>query len=44
MWKKREVLNEILNLDASKSCQDTDVQTKIIKLMRLSTKTSFHPF
>ena len=29
--EKREVLNEIVNLDASKSCQDTDVPTKIIK-------------
>ena len=31
MWKKREVLNEIVNLDASKSCQEPDVPTKIIK-------------
>ena len=29
--EKREVLNEIVNLDVSKSCQDTDVPTKIIK-------------
>ena len=29
--EKREILNEIVNLDASKSCQDTDVPTKIIK-------------
>ena len=29
--EKREILNEIVNLDASKSCQDTDVGTKIIK-------------
>ena len=28
--EKRELLNEIVNLDASKSCQDTDVPTKII--------------
>ena len=29
--EKRKVLNEIVNLDASKSCQDTDVPTKVIK-------------
>ena len=29
--EKSEVLNEIVNLDASKSYQDTDVPTKIIK-------------
>ena len=29
--EKKEVLNEIVNLDASKSCQDTDVPTKITK-------------
>ena len=29
--EKREILNEIVNLDALKSCQDTDVPTKIIK-------------
>ena len=29
--EKREILHEIVNLDASKSCQDTDVLTKIIK-------------
>ena len=29
--QNREILNEIVNLDASKSCQDTDVPTKIIK-------------
>ena len=29
--EKREILNEINNLHASKSRQDTDVQTKIIK-------------
>ena len=29
--EKREILNEIGNLDASKFCQDTDVLTKIIK-------------
>ena len=29
--EKREILREIVNLDASKSCQDTDVLTKIIK-------------
>ena len=29
--EKREILNDIVNLDASKSCQDTDVPTKIIK-------------
>ena len=28
---KGEILNEIVNLDASKSCHDTDVPTKIIK-------------
>ena len=28
---KTEILNEIVNLDASKSCQDRDVPTKIIK-------------
>ena len=28
---KREILHEIVNLDASKLCQDTDVPTKIIK-------------
>ena len=28
---KREILHEIVNLDASKSFQDTDVPTKIIK-------------
>ena len=29
--EKGEILNEIINLDASKSCQDTAVPTKIIK-------------
>ena len=29
--EKREILHEIVNLDSSKSCQDTDVPTKIIK-------------
>ena len=29
--EKREILHEIVNLDASKSCQDTDVPTKVIK-------------
>ena len=29
--EKRETLTDIVNLDASKSCQDTDVPTKIIK-------------
>ena len=29
--EKREILYEIVNLDASKSCQDTDVPTIIIK-------------
>ena len=29
--EKREILNEIVNLGALKSCQDTDVPTKIIK-------------
>ena len=29
--EKREILNEIINLHASKSRQDTDVLTKIIK-------------
>ena len=29
--EKREILNEIVNLDASKSCQDADVPMKIIK-------------
>ena len=29
--EKRVILNEIVNLDASKSCQDTDIRTKIIK-------------
>ena len=29
--EKREILHEIVNLDASKSCQDTDVPTIIIK-------------
>ena len=50
--EKREMRNEIVNLDASKLCQDTDVPTKIVKesadifaeLIRLSIKTSFHPF
>ena len=28
---KEEILKEILNLDASKACQDTDVPTKILK-------------
>ena len=28
--EKRKILNEIVNLDTSKSCQDTDVPTKII--------------
>ena len=28
---KGEILKEILNLDASKACQDTDVPTKILK-------------
>ena len=50
--EKREILNEIANLDASKSFQDKDLPTKIIKenayifadFMRLSTKTSFHHF
>ena len=29
--EKKEMRHEIVNLDASKSCQDTDVLTKIIK-------------
>ena len=29
--EKSEILNEIVNLDASKSCQDTDIPTKVIK-------------
>ena len=29
--EKREILHEIVNLAASKSCQDTDVPTKVIK-------------
>ena len=29
--EKREILNETVNLDASKSCQDADVPMKIIK-------------
>ena len=29
--EKGEILHEIVNLDAPKSCQDTDVPTKIIK-------------
>ena len=29
--EKREILQEIVCLDASKACQDTDVPTKIIK-------------
>ena len=29
--EKRKILNEIVNLDASKSCQDTDVPKNIIK-------------
>ena len=29
--EKRAILNEIVNLDALKSCQDTDVPTRIIK-------------
>ena len=29
--EKRKILHEIVNLDASKSCQDTDVPTKVIK-------------
>ena len=29
--KKRQILHEIVNLDASKSCQDTDVPAKFIK-------------
>ena len=29
--EKREILNENINLDASKSCQDADVPIKIIK-------------
>ena len=28
---KEEILKEILNLDTSKACQDTDVPTKILK-------------
>ena len=49
--EKREILNEIVNLDASKSCQDTKIikrmptfsQTLFTRqLMRLSAKTSFH--
>ena len=28
---KEEILKEILNLDASKACQDTDIPTKILK-------------
>ena len=28
--EKREILNEIVHLDASKSCQDTDVPAKFI--------------
>ena len=29
--EKREILDQIVNLDASKSCQDTDVLTEIVK-------------
>ena len=29
--EKRKILHEIVNLDASKSCQDTDVPAKFIK-------------
>ena len=29
--EKEEILKEILNLDTSKACQDTDVPTKILK-------------
>ena len=29
--EKREIFNEIVNLDATKSCEDTDVPTEIIK-------------
>ena len=54
--ERRKILHEIVNLDASKSSQDTDVPTKIIKenaflqtlftrqLVRQSIKTSFHLF
>ena len=28
---KGEILNEIVNLDASKPCQDTDAPTKVFK-------------
>ena len=47
--EKAEILYEIVNLDALKSFQDTDVPTKFIKenadiLIRLPTKMSFHIF
>ena len=29
--RKGELLNELVNLDASKSCQGTDVPTKVVK-------------
>ena len=41
--EKREILNEIVNLDASKSCQDTDVPTKIIKESADIFADFFHP-
>ena len=43
MWKKREILNEIVNLAASKSCQDTDVPTKIIKVNADIFEEFIHP-
>ena len=41
--EKKEVLNEIVNLDASKSCQDTDVPTKIIKENAHNFADFIHP-
>ena len=43
MWKKREILNEIVNLAASKSCQDTDVPTKMIKVNADIFEEFIHP-
>ena len=41
--EKREILNEIVNIAASKSCQDADVPTKIIKVTADIFEEFIHP-
>ena len=41
--EKKEILNEIANLDASKTCQDTDIPTKFIKENADAFANFIHP-